>query len=191
VPSVESRYVSCSPKTCGTDLAIGRAVRTPMKAKRHLVIPATLCGVVFAVTIVSAENQAVRLCAQAGLVKLGHVALDGTKINANASKHKAMSYGRMKQAEPALAAEVAGWLERAAAADAAEDAALGADQRGDELPAWVHEKQQRLAKIRAAKAALEAEAAVACGDNQPPSDAPPPAPPDKAQRNFTDPDSAS
>jgi transposase len=137
-------------------------------------------------------TQVLRLCAQAGLVKLGHVALDGTKIKANASKHKAMSYGRMKQAEAALAAEVAGWLERAAAADAADDAALGADQRGDELPAWVQAKQERLARIRAAKVALEAEAAATApergGDDRPP-DAPPPPPPDTAQRNFTDPDS--
>jgi len=137
-------------------------------------------------------TQVLKLCGQAGLVKLGHVALDGTKIKANASKHKAMSYGRMQQAEAALAAEVAGWLERAAAADAADDAALGVAQRGDELPAWVREKQERLAKIRAAKAALEAEAAqarAARDDDRPPPDAPPPTPPDKAQRNFTDPDS--
>src|SRR2546427_9464585 len=127
-------------------------------------------------------TQVLKLCAQAGLVKLGHVALDGTKIKANASKHKAMSYRRMKQAEAARAAEVAGWLERAAAADAADDAALGADQRGDELPAWVREKQQRLAKIRAAKAALEAEAVQAGAARRgdpPPPDAPPPAPPPK------------
>jgi transposase len=136
-------------------------------------------------------TQVLKLCAQVGLVKLGHVALDGTKIKANASKHKAMSYGRMKQAEAALAAEVAGWLERAAAADAADDAALGTGQRGDELPAWVHEKQQRLAKIRAAKAALEADAARTAPErgDDPPPDAPAPAPPDKAQRNFTDPES--
>jgi len=136
-------------------------------------------------------TQVLRLCAQAGLVKLGHVALDGTKIKANASKHKAMSYGRMQQAEAALAAEVAGWLERAAAADATDDAALGADQRGDELPAWVREKQQRLAKIRAAKAALEAEAVRGAQErgDAPPPDGAPPAPPDKAQRNFTDPES--
>jgi len=137
-------------------------------------------------------TQVLRLCATAGLVKLGHVALDGTKIKANASKHKAMSYGRMKQAEATLAAEVAGWLAQAAAADAADDAALGREQRGDELPAWVQEKQQRLAKLRAAKAALEAEAAQHAaaerGPDEPP-EAPPPAPPDKAQRNFTDPDS--
>src|SRR5437867_6270952 len=136
-------------------------------------------------------TQVLKLCARAGLVKLGHVALDGTKIKANASKHKAMSYGRMQQAEAALAAEVAGWLARAAAADAADDSALGVAQRGDELPAWVREKQERLAKIRAAKAALEAEAAqteTARDDDRPPPDAPPPTPPEKAQRNFTDPD---
>jgi transposase len=131
-------------------------------------------------------TQVLRLCAQAGLVKLGHVALDGTKIKANASKHKAMSYGRMKQAEAGLAAEVAGWLERAATADAADEAALGPDQRGDELPAWVQAKQERLAKIRAAKAALEAAAVSAAPERDAGDDEPPP---DKAQRNFTDPDS--
>ena len=78
--------------------------------------------------------QVLRLCRQAGLVGLGHVALDGTRLKANASKHKAMSYGRMKAAEAALAAEVKGWLAQAAAADAAEDAELGPDRRGDELP---------------------------------------------------------
>ena len=94
-------------------------------------------------------------------MKLGHVALDGTKLKANASKHKAMSYGRMAQAETALAAEVAGWLAQAEAADAAEDAEHGPEQRGDELPDWVADKQARLARIRAAKAALEAEAKAA------------------------------
>src|SRR5438094_272126 len=87
--------------------------------------------------------QVLRLCARAGLVRLGHVALDGTKVKANASKHKAMSYGRMKQAEGRLAAEVAGWLAQAEAADAADDAALGAAQRGDELPDWVANKPPR------------------------------------------------
>ncbi len=136
-------------------------------------------------------TQVLQLCARAGLVQLGHVALDGTKIKANASKHKAMSYGRMQQAEVALAAEVAGWLARAAAADATDDVALGADARGDELPAWVREKAARLAKIRAAKAELEAEAARAtrAHDDDPPPDAPTPTPPAKAQRNFTDPES--
>jgi len=137
-------------------------------------------------------TQVLQLCAAAGLVKLGHVALDGTKIKANASKHKAMSYGRMAQAEAALAAEVAAWLARAEAADAADDAALGADRRGDELPDWVVDKPRRLEKIRAAKTALEAEAArPAAGrdDDEPPASAPPAAPAAKAQRNFTDPES--
>ena len=107
--------------------------------------------------------QVLTLCRQAGLVKLGHVALDGTRIKANASKHKAMSYGRMVQAEAALADEVAGWLAAAEAADAADDAALGADRRGDELPDWAADKAARLAKIREAKAALEAEAQAAAG----------------------------
>jgi transposase len=105
--------------------------------------------------------QVLGLCRAAGLVKLGHVALDGTRIKANASKHKAMSYGRMVQAEAALAEEVAAWLAAAEAADAADDAALGVDRRGDEMPAWVADKAKRLAKIRAAKAALEAAAQAA------------------------------
>ena len=102
--------------------------------------------------------QVLGLCRAAGLVKLGHLALDGTKIRANASKHKAMSYGRMARAEAELAAEVADWLAQAEAADAAEDAEHGPDRRGDELPDWVKDKQARLERIRAAKAALEAEA---------------------------------
>ena len=151
-------------------------------------------------------TQVLRLCQKAGLVTLGHVALDGTKLAANASKHKAMSYGRMKRAEAALAAEVAaevaGWLAKAEVADAADDAAHGPERRGDELPEWVADKQERRAKIRAAKAALEAEAKAA----PPPADAEPgpstgmtdhgrPArardggPPERAQRNFSDPDS--
>src|ERR1700719_394417 len=99
--------------------------------------------------------QVLKLCERAGLVKLGHVALDGTKIKANASKHKAMSYERMCKREAELQAEVDGWLQ---AADAAEDKAFGADRRGDEMPDWVADKQARLAKIREAKAELEAEA---------------------------------
>jgi len=149
--------------------------------------------------------QVLGLCREAGLVKLGHVALDGTRIKANASKHKAMSYGRMVQAEAALAQEVAGWLAAAEAADVADDAELGADRRGDELPAWVADKAARLAKIRAAKAALEAAArdqAEAAADGDPaaaepapqprrgrPPKTPPGTPKAKAQRNFTDPDS--
>ena len=131
--------------------------------------------------------QVLKLCQAAGLVKLGHVALDGTKIKANASKHKAMSYRRMKQAEAALAAEVQGWLSQAAQADTAEDRQLGAERRGDEMPDWVADKQQRLAKIRAAKAALEAEARAAAGDDDADGGGKAEATvPDKAQRNFTD-----
>src|SRR3954447_748898 len=84
--------------------------------------------------------QVLRLCQAAGLTKLGHVAVDGTKQRANANKHKAMSYGRMKTAEPRLTAEVAAWFDQAAAADAAEDAQHGVDRRGDEMPAWVADK---------------------------------------------------
>ncbi len=145
-------------------------------------------------------GQVLGLCRAAGLVKLGHVALDGTKIKANASKHKAMSYARMVTAEVELSAKVEAWLARAEAADVAEDRAFGAAARGDEMPDWVANKQQRLVKIKAAKAALEAEAkAVATAARHAREPAPgrpgrkpkPPseAPADKAQRNFTDPDS--
>ena len=133
-------------------------------------------------------TQILELCQAAGLVKLGHVALDGTKIKANASKHKAMSYGRMKTAEQKLAAEVADWMKQAEATDKTEDREKGPDRRGDETPEWVANKAQRLAKIREAKAALEAQAKAAAhrkdGDDDP--DAPPGVPADKAQRNFTD-----
>jgi transposase len=144
-------------------------------------------------------QQVLKLCRAAGLVKLGHAALDGTKIKANASKHKAMSYGRMKQAEPALAAQVDRWLAQAAQTDKAEDRAHGTEERGDEMPDWAADKQRRLEKIRAAKAALEAEAREAAaakgsekdkGSGDPPASPSEPAPPpDKAQRNFTDPES--
>lgn len=145
--------------------------------------------------------QVLSLCRKAGLVGLGHVAIDGTKMRANASPHKAMSYGRMKQAEQQLAAEVRRWLAKAEAADASEDQERGTARRGDELPDWVANRQQRLERIRRAKAELEAEAASPPGDD----DEPGPSsgtrdhgrpvrgtdggPPDKAQRNFTDPDS--
>ena len=146
--------------------------------------------------------QVLGLCRAAGLVKLGHVALDGTKIRANASKHKAMSYGRMPAAEAKLAAEVDGWLRQAAQADRTEDRAHGAGRRGDEMPDWVADKARRLEKIRQAKTALEAEArqaGAAAGDEREGGGPPEPgkpdpqattvAPADKAQRNFTDPDS--
>lgn len=134
--------------------------------------------------------QVLKLCARAGLVKLGHVALDGTKLKANASRHKAMSYKRMKESEARLAAEVANWLKQAEASDAAEDEQYGDGRRGDELPDWVANKQRRLEKIRAAKAALEAEAREQAAARTGTSGGAAPRPPaDKAQRNFTDPDS--
>src|SRR4029453_3280625 len=104
--------------------------------------------------------KVLQLAEKAGLVKLGHVALDGTKIKANASKHKAMSYERMKKREAELKAEVERWLDAAEAADQEEDKLYG-NQRGDEMPDWVADKQKRLQKIREAKAALETEAKAA------------------------------
>lgn len=105
--------------------------------------------------------QSLALCAQAGLVSLGRVALDGTKLRASASRHRAMSYDRMVRAEAALAAEVDTLVAEAEQIDAAEDAAYGADRRGDELPAELTRRTDRLAVIRKAKAALEAGHAAA------------------------------
>ncbi|MGA9516357.1 MAG: IS1182 family transposase [Pseudolabrys sp.] len=135
--------------------------------------------------------QVLKLAEKAGLVKLGHVALDGTKIKANASKHKAMSYDRMKKREAELEAEVDRWLKAAEAADAEEDKLYG-DQRGDEMPDWVADKQKRLEKIREAKAALEAEAKAAAEERRVAEGGKKPTktePDGKAQRNFTDPES--
>jgi transposase len=102
--------------------------------------------------------QVLRLCQEAGLAKLGHVALDGTKVRANASKHKAMSYARMGAAEEELKGEVARLLQQAERIDAEEDARYGKDRRGDELPPELARRESRLEKIREAKAALEREA---------------------------------
>ena len=104
--------------------------------------------------------QVLELCRKAGLVKLGHVALDGSKVKANASKHKAMSYGRMKETEKRLEDEVKKLFEEAARVDAEEDALYGKGKRGDELPEELARRESRLKKIREAKAALEAEAKV-------------------------------
>jgi transposase len=101
-------------------------------------------------------GEVLQLCQRAGLVSLGHVALDGTKVLANASKHKAMSYARMSEAERKLEQEVAALLAQAAQVDAAEDAQYGPGRRGDELPAELAHRESRLAKIRTAKAELEA-----------------------------------
>ena len=137
-------------------------------------------------------GQIVEHCAKAGLADLKHVALDGTKVQASASKHKAMSYGRMEKAERELAAEIAaGMLKAAEEADAAEDADPP-EERAD--PAWIANRRKRLAMIRKCKAELEREAreaAEAGGGDDPGAAAGKPSgvPDGKAQRNFTDPDS--
>lgn len=163
--------------------------------------------------------QTLRLAQQAGMVRLGRVALDGTKLRAAASKHKAMSYGRLVEREARLEAEVAeletqiqAMLTEAEAADTAEDARLGADRGEEDLPAELARRETRLAKLQAARASLEAEAAekarakaeaaerrraqrrgqtveedqVAAAGQAAAEKA---RPEDKAQRNFTDPDS--
>ena len=153
-------------------------------------------------------GQILQLCEQAGLVKLGHVALDGTKIKANASKHKAMSYERMEKRAAELEAEVAKWFSAAEAADAEEDKLHGRDKTGDEMPDWIADKKRRAEKICKAKAELEAEAKAAAeaklkaqaeaaaqrgaeGRRKGGRQAAPPstAPDAKAQKNFTDPES--
>jgi transposase len=171
---------------------------------RHLVALQALFG------------QVLALCAKAGLVQLGHVALDGTKIRANASRHKAMSYGRMGTAAAALEERIKEWFVQAAAIDASEDRTYGPDRDDVPVPDWMSDTVQRLARIRRAKAELEAEAkAMQAASRQsnktekgsPPEDDDGPGPssgmrergkthpcaegvpPSQAQRNFTDPDS--
>ena len=153
-------------------------------------------------------TQVLKLCEQAGLAKLGHVALDGTKIKANTSKHEAMSYERMAKRAAELEAEVARWMNAAEALDGREDEAFGRDKNGDEMPDWVGDKKKRAEKIRAAQAELEAEAKAAAaaeakaraeaeekrkaeGRKKPGRPAAPPSeePDPKAQKNFTDPES--
>jgi len=133
--------------------------------------------------------QVLKLCQKAGLVKLGHVALDGTKIKASASKHKAMSYKRMKEEEVRLEAEVAALLKKAEVMDEEEDRRYGRSKRGDELPKELAFRESRLKKIREAREALEEEAKheaeVAAASNKKHTGVPD----DKTQRNFTDPDS--
>ena len=100
--------------------------------------------------------QVLRLCQKAGLVKLGHIAIDGTKLKANASKHKAMSYERMGETERKLEDEIRELLAKAERIDAEEDAEHGKGLRGDELPKELRRREDRLRKIREAKAALVA-----------------------------------
>ncbi|MDI9260647.1 IS1182 family transposase [Alicyclobacillus sendaiensis] len=158
--------------------------------------------------------QVLRIAQSAGMVKMGHVALDGTKIRANASKHKAMSYGRMKQEEQRLRQEIAELVRDAERTDKREDKLYG-NARGDELPEELARRQSRLAKIQEAMAALEAEAKAKAEAEQVQTDGDDDEkrggdqghpggkkhgsrgrksvkgaiPADKAQRNFTDPES--
>lgn len=160
-------------------------------------------------------TQALQLCAKAGLVKLGHVAIDGSKIKANASKHKAMSYKRMYETEMRLKQEIEALLRQAEETDAAEDAQYGKNRRGDELPEELSRRESRLQKISEARKALEEEAREKAeqeraeaeqrlaerkaeeqrtgkkkrGRKREPPDPDMARPEDKAQRNFTDPES--
>ena len=159
--------------------------------------------------------QALQLCQKAGLVKLGHVAMDGTKMAGNASKHKAMSYKHMSESEKKLQEQVDELLQRAAAVDAAEDEQYGEGKSGEDIPAELGRRESRLKKIRAAKAELEAEARQEAEEKKAAAEAkiadrreqeartgkkarghapqvpdPEKAEPDpKAQRSFTDPES--
>jgi transposase len=160
-------------------------------------------------------TQALLLCAEAGLVKLGHVSIDGTKIKANASKHKAMSYKRMNETEARLQQEVEALMAAAAQADESEDAQYGKGQRGDELPEELSRRESRLKKIREARQALEQAAKEQAerkreeaeqklaereeeeqrtgkkkrGRKPEPCDPEQTRPDETAQRNFTDPES--
>ena len=137
--------------------------------------------------------QVLLMCKEGGLVKMGHVSLDGTKVKASASKHKAMSYGRMESEEKRLTKEIEEMLREAAKIDEIEDRRLGRDKRGDELPEELAHRETRLQRIKAAKEALErraqaeAEAENEAGgvDESPKSVEPKPT----AQINFTDADS--
>jgi hypothetical protein len=131
-----------------------------------------------------------QLALTAGAIKLGRVALDGTKIKANASKHKAMSYKRMKEDQQKLRSEVRQLLEQAAAADDEEDERYGKNKRGDELPEELRRRETRLNKIREGKRVLEERARKeAKRDGKTEEQAEKTKPEDKAQYNFTDPES--
>ena len=141
-------------------------------------------------TLAGLFEEVLKLGLEAGALKLGRVALDGTKVQANASKHKAMSYGRMKEKERQLRAEVRELLAQAEAADASEDAHYGADRRGDELPAELQRRETRLKRIREAKRALEERARQqAEKEGKPNAEVQQAKPADKEQYNFTDPES--
>jgi transposase len=132
-------------------------------------------------------EQVLRIALEAGAIKIGRVALDGTKLKANASKHKAMSYARMQEQQKAIREQVKALLAQAEAADTEEDGRYGKDQRGDELPEELQRRETRLQRIREAKQALEQRAREqAEAEGKSAQDAKPEG---KAQYNFTDPES--
>ena len=132
-------------------------------------------------------EQVLKIALEAGAMQVGRVALDGTKVKANASKHKAMSHDRMVEKEQQLKTEVRQLLEQAEAADAEEDTRHGKNRRGDELPAELARRETRLKKIREAKRALAARAREkAEAEGSDPKQA---KPKEKDQYNFTDPES--
>ena len=150
--------------------------------------------------------QSIRLCMKAGLVKLGHISIDGSKVKANASKHKSMSYSHMEREEQRLKEDIASMIEEAKTIDIEEDAKYGKGKRADELPEELKNREQRLKKIREAKKALEKEAEEKAkakkkervlSDQKLVEEGKKPRdkkkisvkPESKAQRNFTDPDS--
>lgn len=132
-------------------------------------------------------RQMLRLTLETGTMKLGRVALDGSKVKANASKHKAMSYGRMKETEKRLREEVRRLLSQAEAADKEEDSRYGLDRRGDELPEELQRRETRIARIREAKRALEERAREQAQSEEKDVEEAQPTP--KEQYNFTDPES--
>ena len=135
-------------------------------------------------------EQVLEMVLESGALKLGRVSLDGTKVKANASKHKAMSYGRMQEKQQQLKQEVRQLLGQAEAADAEEDERHGREGRGDELPAELQRRESRLAKIKQAKKALEQRAREkAAAEGQSVEEVKQAKPADKDQYNFTDPES--
>src|SRR5512132_2295765 len=130
-------------------LAAGNAPNFRTISDFRKIHPATLEGLF---------EQVLRIALEAGAMKLGRVALDGTKVKANASKHKAMSYDRLQEKERQIRAEAKELLAQAEAADAAEDEQYGAVQHGEELPEELQRRESRLQKIRQAKRALEERA---------------------------------
>jgi len=129
-------------------------------------------------TVKELFRQVLDVCREAGLVKLGHAALDGTKVKANASKHKAMSYGRVRERQAEYERIVEGWLRQAEEIDEAEDREFGKDRRGDELPEELQHAETRLKRLQEAKAAIERRAQEQGREAE-----------DKDQHNFTDPQS--